>query len=348
MDTIQIAIKIGVDKIGDVSQRELQEIRKSIDYMKSPYGHTYCDCLEISTAGNFIVKISYPRFFAGINAYLISSSKECMEVQEEFYKEIKSNKVLRDAEITLNRVDIPFTFLMKENYSFKSYKKIYQILNYVYKIKNPKACPKAFTDIEKFEAETLIYADTPNIGGYNKKVTIYDQHNNIKAKTGDGSYLCSIEREYKDLDRRMRIEVSKRVQRKEFSVEEFGKFNIFKEYSTKYREYILDNLFDLDEIENLYNKKAEELKKILSEYRADKSSFFYEVFIYKNIDHIHDYEIMRRALKLCIENVKTRENAITAIRRILDYYEFTDEIIIMETYKTIKEIREVMEKHFID
>lgn len=347
MDTIQIAIKIGVDKIGDVSQRELQEIRKSIDYMKSPYGYTYCNCLEISTAGNFIVKISYPRFFAGINAYLISSSKECMEVQEEFYKEIKSNKVLRDAEITLNRVDIPFTFLMKENYSFKSYKKIYQILNYVYKIKNPKACPKAFTDIEKFEAETLIYADMPNIGGYNKKVTIYDQYNNIKAKTGDGSYLYFIEREYKDLNRRMRIEVSKRIQRKDFSIKEFSQFNIFKEYSTKYREYILDNLFDLDEIENLYNKKAEELKNRLLAYRGESRNFLYEVFIYKNIDHIHDYEIMRRALKLCIENVKTRENAITAIRRILDYYEFTENMIIMETYKTIKEIRSAIEHYFI-
>lgn len=347
MDTIQIAIKIGKDKIGDVSQRELQEIRNSINYMKSPYGYTYCDCLEISTVGNFIVKISYPRFFAGINAYLISNSNECMEVQEEFCEEIKSNKVLRDAEITLNRVDIPFTFLMKENYSFKSYKKVYQVLNSIYKIKNPKTCPKAFTDIEKFEAETLIYADTSNIGGYNKKVTIYNQYNNIKAKTGDGSYLCSIEREYKDLHRRMRIEVSKRIQRKEFSIKEFSRFNIFKEYSTKYKAYILDNLLDLEEIENFYEEEAEKFADKLLMYKENSKNFSYENFIYRNIDYIYDYKIIRRALKICISNKKTREKAITAIRKVLFEYQLKNNIILMETSEIIEKMREEIENYFI-
>lgn len=347
MDTIQIAIKINENKLRGITHCELQEVGKNINSIASIYGYRYCDCLEISNTGNLIIKISYPRFFAGINAYLISSSDECMKVQYDFCSKIANHPLLCDAELILNRVDIPFTFNMGENYSFNSYKKVYQVLNYVYKNKNEKANPKAYTDIEKFKAETLIYADTLNISAYNSKITIYDQYNNIKTKTADEQDFYDIDAKYEDLSKRMRIEVSKRIQRKGFTIEQFSQFNIFREYSWKYKEYILENLFDLNEVENFYNERSSELADRLLKYQEESNNFLYEIFIYKEIENIHDYEIIRRALKIHLNNIKTREKAITAVRKVLFNYQLNENIIVMETYATIKEIREAIEKSFI-
>ncbi len=62
-------------------------------------------------------------------------------------------------------------------------------------------------------------------------------------------------------------------------------------------------------------------------------------FIYKEIDKIYDYEIIRRALKICIKNENTKENAITVIRKILNSYQANEKIIVMDTYKIIRDIR---------
>lgn len=349
MDTIQISIKLNENRnrVSEIMYSELQEAGIYIGNIMSIYGYRYCDCLEISSTGNLIVKISYPRFFAGINAHLISSSDECMKVQYDFCSKIISHPLLCDAELKLNRVDIPFTFIMSENYSFNSYKKVYQVLNYIYKKKNEKANPKAFTDIEKFRAETLIYADALNISAYNSKITIYDQYKNIRTKTAEDQDFYNIDAKYEDLSKRMRIEVSKRINRNSFSIQEFSQFDIFKEYSWKYKEYILENLLDLNEVENFYNERSSELANRLLKYQEESNNFLYETFIYKEIENIHDYEIIRRALKIHLNNIKTREKAITAVRKVLFNYQLNENIIMMETYATIKEIRYTIEKSFI-
>ncbi len=346
MDTIQIAIKINENKLRGITYRELQEAGKDINSITSIYGYRYCDYLEISKTGNLIIKISYPRFFDGINVFLISNSMECLQVQYDFCSKIFNHPLLCDAELILNRIDIPFTFMMGINYNFNSYKKIYQVLNYVYKKKNEKANPKAYTDIEKFKAETLIYADTLNISAYNSKITIYDQYENIKTKTADEQDFLNITSKYDYLCKRMRIEVSKRVQRKGFTIEEFSQFNIFKEYSWKYKNYILENFFDLNEVENFYNENAQYLARRLSICREARN-FNYRNFIYMEINNIYDYEIIRRALNLCIDNVKTKENAITEVRKTLIDYQLNENIIVMATYATIKEIKEIIEKSFM-
>ena len=46
--------------------------------------------------------------------------------------------------------------------------------------------------------------------------------------------------------------------------------------------------------------------------------------------------------------MKTRENAITSIRKILSEYEEENEIIIKDTYKAILAIRETIENSFLD
>ena len=343
MDTIQIAINLNKDKIGDTSYKEVQKIAFYINGITSRYGYRYCDFLSVSNAGNIVVKLSYPRFYGGINACIISSSKECMKVQRDFCNELNKNKLLEDAEIKLNRVDIPFTFFMDESYYFSSFKKVYQIFNFVYRKKNSKVDPKAYVDIAKFRPETLIYADTKNISGYNSKITIYNQYNNIKIKTFDDNEFKKILFQYPDLKNRMRIEVSKRIQRKGFTIEEFESFDIFREYSGNYKKYLLDNIFDLEEIDKIYDELAYELAEKLNRCRTFSKNFNYENFIYKEIDSIYDYEIIRRALKRVIGNIKTRENAITSIRKILREYQTDSGIIVMNTYEAIEEIREVIE-----
>ena len=84
MDTIQVSIILNEEKIKGLNPFDLQRVRKDINGIRSPYGYTYCDCLEISKNTNFIVKISYPRFFAGVNAFLISDKTQCTQVQWDF------------------------------------------------------------------------------------------------------------------------------------------------------------------------------------------------------------------------------------------------------------------------
>ena len=49
-----------------------------------------------------------------------------------------------------------------------------------------------------------------------------------------------------------------------------------------------------------------------------------------------------------ISNIKTRENAITTIRRVLSEYEEVSNIIIKDTYNAILDIRETIENSFLD
>lgn len=75
----------------------------------------------------------------------------------------------------------------------------------------------------------------------------------------------------------------------------------------------------------------------LTEERVHKN-FNYKIFILQNLQNIYDYEILKRALKISIENIKTRENAVTTVRKILNNYEAKEKIIIMDTYKIIREM----------
>ena len=342
MDTIQVSVVLNKEKLNGVTLLDLQNTAKYISEIRSEYGYYYCRDVEISRTGNLIVKISYPKFFAGINAYLISSSMECLQVHWHFCLNINNHTLLCDAEIELTRVDIPFTFMMAPCYEFNSYRKVYQVLDYIYRKKNLKANPKAYTNVTEYKPETITYADTPTTAKYNKKIMIYDQFNNLKSKTDDEERFYNLNVEYEGLDRRMRIEVSKRIKRKKFSLNEFSQFDIFREYSEKYKKYLLDNLFDLNEVNEFYEIKAEELAKRLLAYRNEVSNFIYETFIYKEIEHIYDYEIIRRALKICIDNLKTREKAVTAIRRVLKDYQLNEHIIVMDTYDTIRKMREAI------
>ena len=67
------------------------------------------------------------------------------------------------------------------------------------------------------------------------------------------------------------------------------------------------------------------------------------IFILKNIKNLYDYEIIKRALKISIDNINTRENAITKVRKILKEYEKENKVIILDVYFILHKIKDYIE-----
>lgn len=330
MDTIEISLILD-----DIDILKLQILRSKISNLTSPSGHTFVDVLEFSRAGNLILKISYPRYFTGTNVYLIRSREECFRVQNYFCKKILENKEWEKyiVGIKLLRVDIPFIFIMDRG--FYSYKNIFYIFAHVYNIKKTKAKSKGFLDLITDEFETIIYSSN---GSSRKdcgnKLEIYNQYKNLKEKVKEEIFI-RINKDYPDFKKRMRLEVSKRINlRVLFSIEDFKNLDILGKYFYDYKKYILDNVLDPSIIENLYNQWVEELTHKLNEEKYSKN-FSYEIFILQNIRNLYDYEIIRRTLKNSISNKSTRENAITKVRKILREFEVKNGIMVLNIYSTL-------------
>lgn len=337
MDTIEIRLNLKKGLEFDTIN-QLRTVITSLTSKKG--GYRYCDVLEISPKGNLIVKISYPRYFAGTNAYLVGSRNDCIKVQTDFINSIFSDvywaSIIED--ITLTRVDIPFTYYMNPNESFASYRNIFYIFAFVYGIKKENARTKAYMDLQNRNFETLIYSPNGCVGkGANNKLEVYNQALNLRNKLEDDAWY-NVVNTYEDLPTRIRMEVSKRIRkRKNFSPNEFAIFDILGTYFEEYKRYVLDNVLDFNVIDKLYNNWAYELSLKLSEARKIKG-FNYGKFFYQNQPIIYDYEIVRRALGIGIDNINTRENAITRVRQVLIQYENTHNIILMDVYGTLKKI----------
>jgi hypothetical protein len=205
----------------------------------------------------------------------------------------------------------------------------------------------AYTNVSEYEPGTIIYSDHPQRAKYNKRVMFYDQYNNLRSKTEEEKFN-GIVLEYDGLSRRMRIEMSSRIKRVPVSIQDFPDYPIFSTYLPQFKEHILYSLFDLNEVNNFYNEKSVELANKILRYREETTNFLYETFIYKEVERIHDYEIIRRALKICIDNIKTREKAITVIRKVLFKYQLNENVIVMDTYNTIVQMKRVIETYYGD
>ena len=171
MDTIEIGLKI--KEHINLTIQELETMKGEIEGLMSPFGYNYCNYLSFSSAKKIIIKISYPRFFAGTNAYLITKRSECFQVQNHFVNNflfdiLWSNYI---EGISLNRVDIPFTYLMETTEEFASYENIYYIFAHVYDRKIENARTKAYLDLINKGYETLIYAPNGSVGkSYNNEI----------------------------------------------------------------------------------------------------------------------------------------------------------------------------------
>lgn len=335
MDTIEIRLNLKKGLTIEI----INQLRNSITSITSKNGHRYCDVLELSAKGDLIVKISYPRYFAGTNAYLIGSRNDCISVQTHFINSIFNDSIWASMidDITLTRVDIPFTYLMNPNESFASYQNIFFIFAFVYSRKKENARTKAYMDLQNRNFETLIYSPNGCVGkGSNNKLEIYNQALNLRNKLEDDIWHNVINT-YNDLPMRIRMEVSKRIRRKNFSPNEFATIDLLGTYFEDYKSYILDNVLDFNIIDELYNNWAYELSVKLSEVRKIKG-FNYGEFIYQNQMIIYDYEVVRRALGISINNINTRENAITRVRQILKQYQNTHNIFLMDVYAILKQM----------
>ncbi|MCQ8213743.1 hypothetical protein NON08_14675 [Cetobacterium somerae] len=340
MDTIQINLKLGDYEL---NYYELERVKWFINNIKSKYGYTFCDVLNFTNSKSIGIKISYPRFFFGSNVFLISTKEQCFEVQNFFCEAIQKFDLLMNANIVLQRVDIPFTYMIQSDFEFDSYDKIYKIMAMVHREKRKLGSAKSYSDILTKKSETLIYADTKDPSSYNKKIMIYNQFLNTYTKTPNKETFDIYINKYPNLKNRMRIEASLKISRKHFSIYNFQSLDIVGWYLPKLKEMIVNDLLDFNIIEKIYNMDSALLSDKLNLERQN-NNFSYELFILNNISEINDYEILRRAIKINIPNNKTRENAITIIRKHLKNYSSNKNIIIMDVYNELLKIKKCVEE----
>ena len=338
MDTIEIGLML----VGCLGVDLVQSLIKDVNSLLSPYGYTFCTVLEFSKTGNLIIKISYPRFFSGSNAFLIDRRSQCFEVQKYFAEAIMEHEYWKDkiGELKLLRVDIPFTYYMNTNEDFNSYTNVYRIMGFVYNETKNNARPKAFIDMIDNNMETVIYSDNGKSDkSSNNKLMIYNQSLNLSTKLEEEVFEETLDT-YEDLPNRIRMEVSKRINlRRSFDSKGFANLDILGYYFEDYKKYILDYALNKEKIDELYNIWANNLARTLIERRTLRN-VKYEVFVLQNLSSIYDYEILRRALKIGIENESTRENAVTKVRKILEGIQNERNIIVMDTYAVLMKIRE--------
>ena len=262
MDTIEVKFNFR----GNPLLEEIESFKNHVSSLTSPKGYRYCDFLRFSRTKKekklgAIFKISYPRYFNGDNSYLITTRKECFEVQEHLINSILCDPFFRAiiVDVKLARVDIPFTYYMREDMDFHSYINAYKIFALVYNIKKEEMRAKGYIDLIDEKYETVVYSDNGKTDkSSNDRLMIYNQYQNLKTKLGE-ERIEEIIANSQELKRRMRLEVSKRIRREPFSLENFKNFDILGEYFDDYKNYILENVLNREIIENLYNEKVKNL-----------------------------------------------------------------------------------------
>lgn len=293
---------------------------------------------------------------------MITSKEECLEVNRNFVETLRyeinqydqltcgyNGKLLSwfdtNVTIAIKRVDVAFTHYMKELETFSSYRNIYMVLNRIYSFFNKNSIPKNIGVLSTGEMETLIFANTANVGAYNQKVTIYNQYNKFQdyyANTNPELLNRTLE-EFPDLEQRMRIETCKRIKRKGFTVYEFENFDIFSAYVPPFAEYALTNLFNMEALESVYRERIEQLKALLVTERAC-SNFTYQNFIYKYINEIWDYDMIRLAVMESTSNSNSGYQACSTIKEVLEQCQYQTGIIYFGVKKKIQEISKTLIK----
>ncbi len=292
--------------------------------------------------------LSYPRYFSETNAYLIQSAEECLKVNYSFISDIlreQDNDFINwfydRIDIYLIRVDIPFTYLMKEYESFSDYENVFKMISSVFRKKNKTGRSKSVSDFNSKKIETLNINKSNTKGQGNSGITIYNQ--NVKIEDIYPRAYRQALNSCPDLKRRIRIELFKRINRKPFTPDEFKKFDIYGHYINLFADDLLENLFDENILDRLYNEKIDMLADLLLQENK-RGRINYQNFVIKYIDEIWDYEILRKALRKVIDNDNSYYQACKSVKGILEDEEDTTGI----KYFRIKRIIESMERMFIN
>ena len=334
MDTISLNIGI----IGNNSFN-LEDLKKGVNNIHSPHGYTYCDFINLNSNYEFNIKVSYPRFFKGINAFLLENPLLCKQVNLHLVNNLKEilntfNYTIRY--ISLIRVDIPFTYYMKDNLDFDKYFNVFMILSYVYHNTrlsttiNPNV--KGIIDMLTTDIETVTFTSARGSGG-NKEITIYNQYLNIERKTSSPIQFEEYVTTYPDLKKRIRIEVCKRINRESFSPDSFVCFDILGTYGKQCKDFLLKYLFNNKQLETIYNLFYQNLDNSFKIYISTYGRINYINWLYINKELLIDYRIIRAVLANNIPNYKTLESAITVVRKELS------NLALLDVFSTIEDIK---------
>ena len=196
------------------------------------------------------------------------------------------------------------------------------------------------------EIQTIVLSNSANPNDYNSKLTIYNQAQKFKDyyKEKYPSLLESIYKQNIDLEQRIRMEVSKRVNRKEFTLEEFENFDIFTEYVRPYARYILDNIFDDEVLEKVKEQQIALLKEKLTAERK-RNNFSYENFIFYNHNLIYDWDILRQAIMETSSNENSGYQGTSTAKKILTKLEQDRDVIYFGVFKKIADMKKMISKY---
>lgn len=351
LDTVRMKITLR-EETGEVYEQEIiEDIYTNIKKMEN--------CTEVNFKNEdireIILTFSFPKYYSKTNAYLIKTREECIKAQICFNTKIlasldsKASKYglklidwLREhITVKIIRVDTPFTYLKEESEEFNSYRNIFQFLALVYNKVNKKSGIKSIHTYLDETIETLTLADNPNVNSANKKVSIYNQNKKIKdcyGKKGN-EFLENIEKEFPDLKNRIRIEASKRINRKEMNFIEFLGFDIYKEYVNEFLEYILENTLDKKMLEIV---KEESIKKLAQELSIERSKNGFRIkdFILKHKEKILSFDVLRKAIMKTSLNENSGYTLVKKAKKRIEELEKEKGIIYMDVEKKIQNIRE--------
>ncbi len=340
MDTISLNIGI----IGNNSFN-LEELAKGVNNIHSPYGYTYCDFIKLNSNYEFNIKVSYPRFFKGINAFLLENPLLCKEVNLHLVDSLEKilnffNYTIRN--ISLIRVDIPFTYYMEDHLNFDKYFNVFRILSHVYyntrisSTISPNV--KGIIDMLSTNIETVTFTSARGSGG-NKEITIYNQYLNIERKTSSPSQFEEYMTLYPNLKKRIRIEVSKRINRGYFSPAVFASFDILGAYGEQCKDFLMKYLFNKKQLEIVYNLFYQELDNSFKRYVSTYGRINYTNWLHVNKELLIDYGIIRNVLANNIHNQKTLESAITVVRKELS------NLALLNVFSVIEDIKDTIKNY---
>lgn len=309
MDTISIKIK----SEAKFTDKEIKSIERH-KFLKVTRA-------KMDSDNAIILKISYPKFMAESNAYLIMDSDIPYECNYKIYKILNKLRPYEELEIKILRVDIPFTYYMPEGMEFAGYKHIFYKMAQIFVKKNEKFLVKSISDFMEDKVETLTLANSTTLNNCNSKIVIYNQDK--RFKDSHNYNYESILRKHSDLPNRIRIEVSKRIRRVSMTLEEFVNFDIFNEYKDDYLDFLFENLFDAKLSKNGKLKFGD----LLTDIQTEEARVWFKL-----MDNISDnklliakkynYKFTLKGLWLAAKKIYSNTSSFgTASQRIKKYVE---------------------------
>lgn len=283
MDSINIKLYLKNPTGECIEFKYFNNLKEKLELMR------YCDINVKKDYEIINCKLSFPRVFSETNAYLITKKRECKKVIRTFINDILNGDfgytkwIEENLRIRLTRVDVAVTYIMEEDEEFNDYSNIFSLF---------EECSR--NKVKRFmcnrKVETILIYDGKDRKGSNQKISIYNQ-----AKKFEDLYpklFPTLLDKFPNLKRRIRIELSQRVNRKEMSISDFRKIDFYDTYVRTYVKKINKILFDEEQIESTWNNQIKLLKSILRKSSEKNISNF----IYENIDDIWDYKMLRQIL----------------------------------------------------